>query len=65
MIRTRAIRALPAAAVVAALGFGGTQAVAKPGPFRDTRIICPFGQQPCSCPDGTKHCTFTDPCVCG
>lgn len=65
MIGIRVIRALSAAAVVAALGFGGTQAAAKPAPFKDTRIICPFGQQPCSCPDGSQHCTFTSPCSCG
>jgi hypothetical protein len=64
MIGIRVIRALSAAAVVAALGFGGTQVAAKPAPFKDRRIICPFGQQPCSCP-GIEYCTFTEPCACG
>jgi hypothetical protein len=64
MSRIRIVRATVAAALVAALGFGATQAMAAPAPVKDTRIICPFGQQACNCPSGS-YCTFTDPCVCG
>ena len=27
-------------------------------------IICPFGQQACTCPGEGPHCTFTNSCVC-
>ncbi len=68
MLGIRTIRVLAGTAVLAALGFGATQAPAQPAPHRERGIVCPFGTHSCICPvegGGAPYCTYTDvPCPC-
>lgn len=64
MLGIRTIRVLAGTVVLAALGFGATQAPAQPAPHRGRGIVCPFGMSACTCPYEEPRCTFTDPCPC-